>query len=135
MISFQASSLWSTVYLNLSDLIEMIKVKVLCKQLKPVHMENIEGIFIEINLRKQKWLLLCGYNPHKMNAPSFFESVSKSIDKLISQFDNIIIMEDFNVEPHETSLKEFCEIYHLKNIVMQATCFKSLTNPTCIDFN
>ena len=22
-------------------------------------------------------------------------------------------MEDFNVEPHETSLKEFCEIYNL----------------------
>ena len=28
-----------------------------CKQLKPVHMGNIEGIFIEINFRKQKWLL------------------------------------------------------------------------------
>ena len=39
----------------------------------------------------------------------------------------------FNVEPRETSLKEFCEIYNLKNIVTQATCFKSLTNPTCID--
>ena len=61
-----------------------------CKQLKPVRMSNIEGIFIEIDLRKQKWLLFCGYNPHKINAPSFFQSVSKSINKLLSQYDNII---------------------------------------------
>ena len=26
-------------------------------------------------------------------------------------------MGDINVEPRETSLKEFCEIYNLKNIV------------------
>ena len=37
------------------------------------------------------------------------------------------------MEPLETSLKEFCEIYNLKNIVTRATCFKGLTNPTCID--
>ena len=104
-----------------------------CKQLNPDLMGNIEGIFIEINLRKQKWLLFAGYNPQKANAPIFFQNVGKSMDKLISQYDNIILIGDFNVEPHETSLSEFCEIHNLKNLVMEPTCFKSLTNPTCID--
>ena len=56
--------------------------------------------------------LFCGYNPQKINSPSLFESVGKCIDNLISQHDNIILMVDFNVEPHETTLTEFCEIYN-----------------------
>ena len=27
--------------------------------------EHIEAIFLEINLRKRKWLLIGGYNPEK----------------------------------------------------------------------
>ena len=33
---------------------------------------NIEVIFVEINLRKRKWLLICSYNPEK-NDPKLFE--------------------------------------------------------------
>ena len=71
--------------------------------------------------------------PTENKCPSFFESVGKCIDNLISQYDNIIIMLDFNVQPHETTLTEFCEIYNLRNLVTQPTCFKSITSPTCID--
>ena len=29
--------------------------------------ENVECLFVEINIRKEKWLLCCSYNPHKNN--------------------------------------------------------------------
>ena len=28
---------------------------------------HFDGIFLEINLRKKKWLLCCSYDPHKSN--------------------------------------------------------------------
>ena len=39
-----------------------------CKEIKS-HMlpKSIEGIFVEVTLRKTKWLLLGGYNPHRDN--------------------------------------------------------------------
>ena len=34
--------------------------------LKPGNLTcNTEGLFTEINLRKRKWLMCCGYNPNK----------------------------------------------------------------------
>ena len=32
---------------------------------------NFEGIFLEINIRKPKWLFFGGYNPHKNNISTF----------------------------------------------------------------
>ena len=29
--------------------------------------DNVELFFVEVNIRKKKWLLSCSYNPHKSN--------------------------------------------------------------------
>ena len=42
-------------------------------------------------------------------------------------------MDDFNVEPNDATMKNFCQIYGCKNIVKDKTCFKNPINPTCID--
>ena len=42
-------------------------------------------------------------------------------------------MGDFNVEPNDATMKNFCQIYGCKNIVKDKTCFKNPINPTCID--
>ena len=36
-----------------------------CKIIKTDCDASFEGIFVEINLRKKKWLLPCSYNSHK----------------------------------------------------------------------
>ena len=50
-----------------------------------------------------------------------------------SKYDNIILMCDFEAEPTVTVLSDFCEIYNLKNIVKDKTCFKNPNKTTCID--
>ena len=55
------------------------------------------------------------------------------IDEHQQMYDYIIIMGDFNSEPLDTEIKEFCEIYYLKNLVMHPTCYKNPANPSCID--
>ena len=43
-----------------------------CRELKfNLSQSHIEGIFLEINLRKTKWLVFGGYNPHKTNIENF----------------------------------------------------------------
>ena len=37
---------------------------ILCKMIKTDCNADFERIFVEINLRKKKWLLCCSYNPH-----------------------------------------------------------------------
>ena len=40
----------------------------------------IEGFYIEMNLRKQKWLISCSCNPNKFMIGQHVEALSKSMD-------------------------------------------------------
>ena len=94
---------------------------------------TIEGLFVEINLRKKKWLLCCSYNPKKSLISNHLQEISKNLDLLSSEFDSYLLMGDFNAEPNEPAISHFCEICNTKNIMKEKTCFKNLENPTCID--
>ena len=43
--------------------------------------EDIEGIFVEINLIKKKWLLFGTYHPPSQKESYYFDSVAKALDK------------------------------------------------------
>ena len=95
--------------------------------------DNQEGIFVEINLRKKKWVLCCSYNPHKSNASKHTDILGKHLDLYSSKYENYLILGDFNSEPTETVMNHFCELYNLRNLVKDPTCFKNPENPSCID--
>ena len=42
-------------------------------------LEDIEGIFPEINFRKSKWLLCRIYHPPSQNDQCFFDSIDKAL--------------------------------------------------------
>ena len=46
-----------------------------------------EGFFIEINLRKKKWLLSCSYNSHKNNIGTHLQIIAKTLDKLSASYE------------------------------------------------
>ena len=56
----------------------------------------IEVICAEINLRKQKWLVIGTYHPPRQNEHYYLE-LSKLIDMYSNQYDNSMIMRDFNL--------------------------------------
>ena len=90
-------------------------------------------IFLELNLRKSKWLLFWVYNHTKSNIKNFLGEVSKQLESYISKYDNYIFLGDFNSEVNEEKMNEFCDMYNLKNVIKEATCFKSVLNPSSID--
>ena len=42
--------------------------------------QDIEGIFVELNLRKKKWLLFGSYHPPSQSDEYFFHQVKKDLD-------------------------------------------------------
>ena len=106
-----------------------------CKILKTNHKlpTNVEAIFIELKLKNTKWLLMGGYNPHKGSISYFLSHISKEIDAKMNNYENLILIGDFNAVNSDLSLTEFCEMYKLKNLITDPTCYKSPTNPSLID--
>ena len=114
-------------------IIIFIREDIPCKELKFQTDKEIEGIFLEINLRKIKWLIMTGYNPKKENISYFLEYLSLGIDKYICNYDNLLLIGDFNSEIYEKDMNEFCNLYNLTSLIREPTCFKNCNNPTCID--
>ena len=98
--------------------------------------KNIEGIFIEINLRKTKLLFFGVYRSENrdlgVSDVEFYEKVGLALDKY-SSYDKFLLAGDFNMEEDDEPLHNFLYERNAKNLVKEKTCFKSMTNPSCID--
>ena len=94
---------------------------------------NLELFFVEVSVRKKKWLLGWSYNPHQSNIPNRLHHLNKGLDVYLKSFDNILIMGDLNSEVSENCLNGFCNVNSLKTLNRGPTCFKNPNNPSCID--
>ena len=70
---------------------------------------NIEYFFVEINLRKKKWLLCCSYNLHKNSISTHIDFLRRELDAHSSNYENFILL-DFNSEITDKNLKDFCNL-------------------------
>ena len=94
--------------------------------------DKSECFFTKINIRNKKWLLCCSYNPHKSNITNRLSNLSKGLYNSISHYDNIFL-RDFNSQPSENCVNDFCDVYNLPNLVKEPTCIENPDNPSCID--
>ena len=97
--------------------------------------ENLptECFFIEINLRKPKWLVCCSYNPPRDNIKDHLNTISANLDIYSSKYEYIIVIGDFNVEVNDKFMSNFCESYNLSSLIKESTCYKNPGNPSSID--
>ena len=94
---------------------------------------HVDTIFFELTLRNKKWLFMGGYNPASETSSYFLDHVSKSLDKTMANYDNILILGDFNSTMSDVPMKNFCELYNLENLIKEPTCYKNPNNPSSID--
>ena len=94
--------------------------------------DDLEGLFVGLNFRKVKWLLLGIYHPPSQNDIYYFNQLDKAIDTY-NNYDKILLIGDFNAETTEPCLESFLYEHDLQNLVKENTCFKSVENPSCID--
>ena len=109
-----------------------IKQHVPCQELHFPIINNIEVLFVEINLRMGKWLLVCGYNPDK-EISNFLVAIENILNELCLKYENILLMGDLNSEIKEEPMGIFCNTYNFKSLVKKPPCFKSIENPSCVD--
>ena len=60
-------------------------------------------------------------------------NLSKIIDRNSSRYEKYLCIGDYNSETSETALRNFCDLYKMKNLVRDPTCFKNPNNPSCIN--
>ena len=93
----------------------------------------IEEMFIELNFRKKKWLLCCSYNPNKNTISDNLEILRRNLDLYSAQYENLIMIGDFNSDVNQSCMKAFFESYNLSSLIKEPTCYKNPQNPSCID--
>ena len=94
---------------------------------------DIQIIPFELNLRKKKWLIIACYKLPSMENKYFFTHLNNIISYYLKVYDTYLLIGDFNLETNNNILKDFMIGNNLTSLIKQATCFKSLTNPSCID--
>ena len=55
---------------------------------------SIEGFFVEIRLRKKKWLLCSSYNPKKNLIANHLNCIGRNLDSQQGQYEKYILMDD-----------------------------------------
>lgn len=59
-------------------------------------------------------------------------SLGKTLYHNLAQYNRIFLI-DLNSETTEKNIEHFSDIYHLKNLVKEPTCFENPDKPSCID--
>ena len=90
---------------------------------------DIEGLFVELNFRKSKWLLFGTYHLPAQNEQYFFNYTDKAID-IYSNYDNVLLAGDFSAEDDEILFSiNMISI----TLLRLGSCFKNSFEKTSID--
>ena len=106
-----------------------------------LNIKEVNSIFVEINLRKNKILLIGAYHStnddYGTTDEVFFQEIGLAIDVHYSSYNKFLLAGDFNMNVDSKKghgiLDEFMSEFLAKNLVKGPTCFKSTNNPSCID--
>ena len=93
--------------------------------------DNIEGLFIELNFRKGKWLLGGMYHPPCQPDQYFFKTLDKVLD-VYSNYENVLLIGDFNTQIGESHLDTFLYQHELANINKEPTCYNNSENSSIL---
>ena len=85
---------------------------------------------VEINLKKQKWLVITMYTTPSQCKNYFITELTKILDKCRGSYENTVILGDFNMQPTNQILETFLEDHSFVNLIKSS--FKSKPG-SCID--
>ena len=80
---------------------------------------DIVCLFIELNIRKVKWLDVGCYHPLSQNDDYYFCNFIKVLDSLNSISEKFLLFGDFNSEDHGIQISSFLNNHESKNIVKE----------------
>ena len=61
------------------------------------------------------------------------QEIGKGLEFYSSNYERILLMGDFNSKMSKASMNSFCNLYNLKYLIQEPTCYKNPQRPSCID--
>ena len=92
---------------------------------------DIQAIPFEINLRKEKWLLVNVCKPPSLNNQYFCNSLSELLGFYSKIYNNKVVLGDFNLEKSHPVMLSFMNNENFINLMKGNTCFTG--KGSCID--
>ena len=93
---------------------------------------NIQIISFEINLRKEKWLIVSIYKAPSQENKNVLWCLTNLLEFYSTQYEKVIVFGDFNMEAKNKVMKDFLQEHTFYNMIKQNTCFKG-DGGLCID--
>ena len=93
---------------------------------------NILIIPFELNLRKDEWLFVSIYKPPLQNNQYFVSILSDLLDFYSNEYDNKVVLGDFNLKPSSPSMLSFMDSQNFVSLIKNKSRFKGIGS--CIDF-
>ena len=87
-------------------------------------------VLFNINLRKEKWLLVSIYKPSSLSSQYFLDKLSDLLDFYSNHY-NSVICGDFNLKPTDPLMITFLNKQDLINLIKNNTCLKG--EGSCFD--
>ena len=118
------------------DLIEFVRKGLICKRLRKYESLNIEVISSEVTISNKNCVIFSIYKaPDYSNLLAFFKELRKYLNQASENYDNFIVMGNFNIDIRQTSpeshkLDEFGSLFNLTNITKSGTCFTKFHSST-----
>ena len=110
------------------SLIEFVRKVFICKKLKKYEPNCCECICSEFTISKKKWVCfsICR-SSSTGNVKTFFEEMNEVISKTLCNYENLIVMVDFNTDVESSNSEKdklgiFCDIFDLTNLVHSESC-------------
>ena len=82
-----------------------------------------ESLYVELRLQNVKMLINCSYNPHNAEIGNHLAELNSFLVKHSTKYD----------KTDDPKMKTFCEVYNLKSLIKQPTCYKNPDKPSCVD--
>ncbi|KAL4227059.1 hypothetical protein ACF0H5_015033 [Mactra antiquata] len=114
-----------------------IRADIPARRRKDLEIVDTETLCFEIILNKTKWLICFVYRPPSMPHLDFFNSMIPCVDKILTQYDNFMLLGDLNFDllcnQKGKPLSDFIELFHFSNLIKSATCFVKNCTPSLLD--
>ena len=108
---------------------ENIPCKLINDEIIPI---NIEMIMSEFFIKTRKWLCIGLYKSPSQNEFFFLDIFSKVSSKQTCQYENVILIGDFNLTVNNKNVGVFLNTSGLESLINKPACFQS-ANPTFIN--
>ena len=126
---------------NGGELIEFVRKGFITKKIEEYETKVRETIASEFTISKKKWFCLSVYRPPtSTNLDIFFEELKNSLSKAVNEYDNLIVMGDFNVDLNKADcigfgkLEEFCDNFNLTVLLKEIDALPKIINQRLIFF-